>query len=105
MNSSPVERILSSSPYVRPTTCVPSPRRKPIYAATVFAPLRWKPPRGCCSARFRRGACCQLEYRGLRYRSMQDLIQEIKDAFADVPYPGHSNIGTDELIVAFRGLH
>ncbi len=36
---------------------------------------------------------------------MQDLIQEIKEAFADVPYPGHSNIGTDEHIVAFRGLH
>lgn len=36
---------------------------------------------------------------------MQELIEEITDAFENVPYPGSSNIGTLELIVAFRGLH
>ena len=36
---------------------------------------------------------------------MDKVIQEIKTAFADTPYPSDSNIGTFELDISFRGLH
>jgi hypothetical protein len=36
---------------------------------------------------------------------MEDVIQEIKLAFANTPYPGNNRIGTFELNFSFKGLH